>query len=270
MIDLTPLDVRNKRGDFKKLLRGYDPQDVDIFLELVAERLEAVVRDNLRLRERSELLQQQVNSQSGREHAVQEALVTAQELRADIREQAQRESDHILHEATTEARRLAAESEAEARTLLRDTERRLEQASDALEEMERRRTRFLKAFRQLLERELDGVEVEEVRAPLEDRPIDLDLGGGRATDVEEPTEGEHDALPGEVPAVDESAEERPPLDESIDELAEAYDQAAGSATGEETSTSDASADDGMVPASDREDDLFLALGSEDPDDDCSG
>ena len=25
MIDLTPLDVRNKRGDFKKLMRGYDP-----------------------------------------------------------------------------------------------------------------------------------------------------------------------------------------------------------------------------------------------------
>ena len=35
MIDLTPLDVRNKRGDFKKLLRGYDPQEVDVFLELV-------------------------------------------------------------------------------------------------------------------------------------------------------------------------------------------------------------------------------------------
>ena len=39
MIDLTPLDVRNKRGDFKKLMRGYDPQEVDVFLEIVADRL---------------------------------------------------------------------------------------------------------------------------------------------------------------------------------------------------------------------------------------
>ena len=29
MIDLTPLDVRNKRGDFRKSMRGYEVQDVD-------------------------------------------------------------------------------------------------------------------------------------------------------------------------------------------------------------------------------------------------
>ena len=41
MIDLTPLDVRNKRGDFKKKLGGgYDPAEVDVFLELAADRLE--------------------------------------------------------------------------------------------------------------------------------------------------------------------------------------------------------------------------------------
>ena len=179
MIDLTPLDVRNKRGDFKKLMRGYDPQEVDVFLEIAAERLEELVRDNIVLRERSESLERQVGAQTGREQAVQEALVTAQELRADIHSQAQREADHLVKESETEARRLAAEAEANVRNLIRDAERRLELGRDALEEMERHRTRFLKAFRQLLERELDLVDVEDERAPLEDRPIDLDLGGGR-------------------------------------------------------------------------------------------
>ena len=114
MIDITPLDVRNKRGDFKKLLRGYDPQEVDTFLELVAERLEVIVRENLRYQERSDTLERQVTSQSGREAAVQEALVTAQELRVDIRDQAKREADHVLREA-----------EAEVRRLLRGAERKL-------------------------------------------------------------------------------------------------------------------------------------------------
>ena len=45
MIDLTPLDVRKKRGDFGKRLRGYDPQEVDTFLELVAERMEVLVQE---------------------------------------------------------------------------------------------------------------------------------------------------------------------------------------------------------------------------------
>ena len=188
MIDLTPLDVRNKRGDFKKQMRGYDPQEVDVFLEIAAERLEELVRENIVLRERSEVLERQVGAQTGREQAVQEALVTAQELRADIRSQAQREADHLVRESETEARRLAAEAEANVRNLLRDAERRLALGRDALEEMERRRTRFLKAFRQLLERELDVVDVEDERAPLEDRPIDLDLGGGRYS--REPVEKE--------------------------------------------------------------------------------
>lgn len=179
MIDLTPLDVRNKRGDFKKLMRGYDPQEVDVFLEIAAERLEELVRENIVLRERSERLELQVGAQSDREQAVQEALVTAQELRADIHTQAQREADLLVRESETEARRIATEAEAKVRNLLRDAERRLELGRDALEEMERRRTRFLKAFRQLLERQLDVVDVEDERAPLEDQPLDLDLGGGR-------------------------------------------------------------------------------------------
>ena len=96
MIDLTPLDVRNKRGDFRKNLRGYDAQEVDTFLELVAERLDELVMENLRLRERTEALQSQVESQTGREKAVQEALVTAQSLRAEMREQAEREAEVVL------------------------------------------------------------------------------------------------------------------------------------------------------------------------------
>ena len=217
MIDLTPLDVRNKRGDFKKLMRGYDPQEVDVFLEIAAERLEELVRENIVLRERSESLERQVGAQTGREQAIQEALVTAQELRADIHSQAQREADHLVKESETEARRLAAEAEANVRNLIRDAERRLELGRDALEEMERRRTRFLKAFRQLLERELDVVDVEDERTPLEDRPIDLDLGGGRfsssaveevsaAMEAEESADGEIEEAAAE-PGAEEASEE---------------------------------------------------------------
>ena len=217
MIDLTPLDVRNKRGDFKKLMRGYDPQEVDVFLEIAAERLEELVRENIVLRECSESLERLVGAQTGREQAIQEARVTAQELRADIHSQAQREADHLVKESETEARRLAAEAEANVRNLIRDAERRLELGRDALEEMERRRTRFLKAFRQLLERELDVVDVEDERAMFEDRPIDLDLGGGRfsssaveevsaAMEAEESADGEIEEAAAE-PGAEEASEE---------------------------------------------------------------
>ena len=204
MIDLTPLDVRNKRTDFKKALRGYDPVEVDVFLEMVAERLEAVVRENIQLRERAELLQQQVTSSSGREQAVQEALVTAQELREDIRSQAQREAELVLQEAQAEARRR-----------LEQIERKRAIIDDSLAELERRRMRFLKTFRQLLERELDGVEVEEARAPLEERAIEMHLRGGHPADVSEPAT-EDVAAPGEGP-VQDTVEEGPHDEDAVEE-----------------------------------------------------
>ena len=179
MIDLTPLDVRNKRGDFKKIMRGYDPQEVDVFLELAAERLEQLVRENLQLRDRTQALQTQVEAQAGREQAVQNALVTAQELRADIQAQSQREADHILKEAEIEARRVLAEADQEVRDRLRGIERRLDQGQNELTDLERRRARFLQEFRGLLERELGVVQVEEGRAPLESRAIEMDLGAPR-------------------------------------------------------------------------------------------
>jgi DivIVA domain-containing protein len=233
MIDLTPLDVRNKRGDFKRLLRGYDPEEVDIFLELIAERLEDLVRETIKLRERAELLTEQVNSQSGREQAVQEALVSAQELRADIRGQAEREAGLVLKEAESAARHKLAEAEAEARAKLRETERQLEQGKTALEEMERSRKLFLRAYRHLLERELDVVEVEEGRSPLEERPVELDLGGARTQEDDEladkPLPPEEDGSTHFHPAkVDESAAAQPPIDALVDRLAEVYDDLPGS------------------------------------------
>jgi len=292
MIDITPLDVRKKHEDFKRILRGFDPQEVQLFMELVAERMEELVRENIQLKERSESLQQQVSSQTGREQAVQDALVTAQELRSDIKIQAQREAEHALTEAQTEARRLLNEAEAEVRTLIRGAERKLELGKDALEEMERRRVRFLKTFRQLLEREMDVVQVEEERPPLEDRAIDLDLGGARSApasgvdltyEAAEPPVGESiagfvhvdetaneeadffDAPPREeaggqvtvdLSAVDESAAEQPPMDLPVDELAAAY----GS---EDESGAGAPA----LGAEGDEDTLFLSLGGAEPESD---
>ena len=63
--------------------------------------------------------------------------------------------------------------------MIAESEKLLTEHHSALQELERQRERFLKAFRTLLERELDTVEVEFGRAPLEDVTLDLELGRGR-------------------------------------------------------------------------------------------
>jgi len=157
MIDLTPLDVRKKKGDFAKGFRGYDPEEVDHFLELVAERLEEVVRENLALKERAGRLEERVQGQDGRERAVQEALVTAQALREEIQTQARREAELIRREA-----------EAEANEIRGAADRAVLQRREDLQALHRGRDRFLRGMRTFLERELHAVEAEEANPPATD------------------------------------------------------------------------------------------------------
>ncbi len=163
MMDLTPLDVRKKKEDFRRAVRGYDPAQVDGFLDLVADRLEDLVGRELRLREQSELLREQLAAFQEREKALNEALVTAQELREEARSQAEKSADLRVREA-----------ERQAREILRDAESAVQGARRGLDELKVRRTGFLRSLRTTIEHFLVEIEEEERRgfAGLEPEPAD--------------------------------------------------------------------------------------------------
>ncbi|MGI9039265.1 MAG: DivIVA domain-containing protein [Gemmatimonadota bacterium] len=151
-MDLTPLDVRKKKDDFKRSLRGYDTGQVDTFLDMCAERLEQLVqRDN---RQQGELaaLRERLGAFEERERALNEALVTAQELREEARTQAERSAELKLREADQEAEGILKRAEAQT-----------ESSRRALEDLKVRRTGFLRSLRWSLERFLGELEEEERR-----------------------------------------------------------------------------------------------------------
>lgn len=152
MIDLTPLDVRKKKGDFRRGMRGYDPAMVDEFLDVVADRLEELVRENIALRERISGLDQAVTSYRERERAMNDALVSAQQLREETRTQATREAELVLREARAEAERIVSEAQGE-----------VSGAADAVRRIQAQRAWFLRAFRAFVERQLVEIEQEEER-----------------------------------------------------------------------------------------------------------
>jgi len=152
MIDLTPLDVRKKKGDFRRGMRGYDTDAVDHFLDQVADRMEEVVRENLSLRERANQLSAAVDSFRERERAMNDALIAAQQLREDTRVQAERDAELTNREARAEAEQIVAEAR-----------RQLASAEDALRKLQTQRQNYLRGFRALLERHLTEVGEEEGR-----------------------------------------------------------------------------------------------------------
>lgn len=133
MIDLTPLEVRKKKGEFKRAMRGYEPALVDDFLDLVADRMEELVRENLTLAERATRNEQQVAEYRDRERALTEALVTAQEMREEVRRQATREAELSLKTAHQEAAQLRTSAEQESTQLRSEAEQAAAQLRAAAE-----------------------------------------------------------------------------------------------------------------------------------------
>lgn len=159
MIELSPLDVRKKKEDFRRVLRGYDVEQVDAFLDLVAERLAGMLAEERSLRERVDLLEDKLERFEDREKALNDALVAAQELREEARTQAERDAELRIRESESRAEEIVQEAREEARSVER-----------GLEELRLRRERFLRSFRGTLQRFLEEVEAEQERARGEGEP----------------------------------------------------------------------------------------------------
>jgi DivIVA domain-containing protein len=139
---LTPLDIR--RYDFgAKSFRGYDEKKVEDFRNQVAEELERLTRLNQELDSKARGFHEQLRAFRERDKALNEALVSAQQLRSEIREQAEREAQLILREAR-------AEGERQLDAIRNDT-RQLEADIVGLEKSRRA---FIGQLRQIAERQL--------------------------------------------------------------------------------------------------------------------
>ena len=144
---LTPLDLRKQ--EFRKTMRGFDPAEVDDFRVRAADELERVVRERLALEEKVKRQEEQLGAFKEREKAMNDALVAAQQLRAETREQAEREAQMIIREA-----------EAEGERRLERARREVERLEAATQNLARQHHAYLAALRSLVERqkaELDAM-----------------------------------------------------------------------------------------------------------------
>jgi DivIVA domain-containing protein len=142
---LTPIEVR--RQDFARVMRGYDPAAVEDFKMRVAEEMDRLTRANQDLEAKARGFHEQLRAFRERDKALNEALVSAQQLRSEIREQAERESQLILREARAEGERLIDAARAEIERLQRE-----------VEQLERARRTYLSHLRTIVERQLAEIE----------------------------------------------------------------------------------------------------------------
>lgn len=143
--NLTPVDVRTQ--EFRRVLRGYDPEAVEDFRARVADEMERLIRDKAVLEERLQNARDQLKTFKEREKALNDALISAQQLRADVAQAAEREAQLVIREARSQADAVMQEARTAEQAVRRDTEA-----------AQRHFTAYIAAFRTLLERYLSEVD----------------------------------------------------------------------------------------------------------------
>ena len=152
---LTAHDVRAQ--EFHRVFRGYDPGQVEEFKQRMSEEIDRLVRDRVQLDERVKGMSEQLRSYRDRERAMNDALVSAQQLRADSQTQADRERELLLREAQVKVDALLAEARLAAESIVQHARADEQRLRHANESARRQFHVYLTSYRQLLERQLQEI-----------------------------------------------------------------------------------------------------------------
>lgn len=156
---LTPHDVRAQ--EFQRVMRGYDPTQVEDFKTRIAEELDRLIRHRVGTEERLKGMTEQLRSYRERERALNDALVAAQQLRADAESAAARNAELTAREAQQEADAVLQEAKQEASRIVEGAHAEEARIRGGMEDAARQYGVYLSSFRTLLERQLAEVNALE-------------------------------------------------------------------------------------------------------------
>ncbi len=198
---IAPIDIRQQRFSVK--FRGFDPQEVDTFLEMVADEIEELDRENGRLREEQQKLEKQIEELEANEVNVKKTLLAAQTLKEDIVANAKKEAELVLRDARSKSDNIIGSTQSEASNV-----------RDELTALLRRKRQLILNMRSMLETHLRMFEAEEkvnstIQKELEEddallnpsnptaHPIEQSsLGGKPQIESDSPSHPENESLQG--------------------------------------------------------------------------
>lgn len=141
---LTPLDIHHK--EFRNSLRGYSVEEVDKFLDEVADEFERLFKENIDLSERLDAARDQIREFEAQKETLHNTLVAAQRSAEDITSRAKGEAAVVLRDAEVKAKEIIHNALTQKQTV-----------SAELVRIKKAEEEFRATFRQMLESYLKGI-----------------------------------------------------------------------------------------------------------------
>jgi cell division initiation protein len=146
-MELSPLEITQR--EFGRKFRGLDSEEVQTFLEQIAEEMTRLLHESNDRAAQIQRLEAEVRVHQEREDSLRNTLITAQKMTEEIKANAKREADLLMKEAELKAERL-----------LEQAHRKLAQVQAEIAELQRQRELFASKLRGLLKTHLELLDVE--------------------------------------------------------------------------------------------------------------
>ncbi len=157
---LTPLDVRKQ--EFKKVLRGFDPDEVEAFLSMVSDELESLIHERNRINDELIKLRTQLRDYQDVEQTMRATMLKAAGNAEEARLNSLREAELRINEAELQAEKITEGARDE-----------LQELRHEISLLRTQKESFSRRLRHLLESQIELIDVlgmDDVGAVEEDTP----------------------------------------------------------------------------------------------------
>jgi cell division initiation protein len=173
---LTPLDIHHK--EFHRSIRGYNEEEVDVFLDEIADEFERLFKENISLGEQIEQLKEKMQQYQTIEATLQNTLFTAQKTAEELRSNAEKEAELMRRDAELKAKDMIQQALAE--------KNRIQQMLLRIKQSEEE---FRSKFKSLLDNYTNNI--SEIKLPedvmlLTSAPGEENAAAGTALIIEQP------------------------------------------------------------------------------------
>ena len=163
---ITSLEIKDKK--FSSKFRGFDPEEVDEFLDIVVRDYETLVRSNYEKEQHIKNLEERLSYFDEIKDSLSQSVLIAQDTAERVKQAATERSNNIVHQAEQDAQRLLDEAKYKANEILRQATDNAKKVAIETEELKNKSRVFHQRLKSTIESQLaivDSPDWEEILRP---------------------------------------------------------------------------------------------------------
>ena len=163
---ITSLEIKDKK--FSSKFRGFDPEEVDEFLDIVVRDYEMLVRSNYEKEQHIKNLEERLSYFDEIKDSLSQSVLIAQDTAERVKQSANERSQNIIKQAEQDAQRLLDEAKYKANEILRQATDNAKKVAVETEELKNKSRVFHQRLKSTIESQLaivDSSDWEEILRP---------------------------------------------------------------------------------------------------------